>query len=156
MLRQGVGSDPTVHPLGAARRLLCSAGLMGGSVPALAMVLLGFGFLKDLMLLGNPLKASKLYSPTFSHPWGLPLWALIPSLQGSASPRSKERRPKDSACGVLMSLRGLVLFLQIRRGNQWVWEHFGAMDSVLCWCMCCWELSASDDGRCSLPQHWHV
>lgn len=52
MLRQGVGSDPTVHPLGAARRLLCSAGLMGGSVPALAMVLLGFGFLKDLMLLG--------------------------------------------------------------------------------------------------------
>lgn len=48
------------------------------------------------------------------------------------------KRPvSGNACGVLTSLRCLVPLLQIKRANWWVWEQFGAIDSVLGWWVRC-------------------
>ena len=48
-----------------------------------------------------------------------------------------ERLVSRSACGLSTSLRGLVLLLQIKRASRWVWERFGAVDSVLGWWVRC-------------------
>lgn len=48
-----------------------------------------------------------------------------------------KRWVSSSACGLLTSLRGLVPLLQIKRANWWVWDQFGAADSVLGWRVRC-------------------